>query len=240
MEQEQAERLWNRDAFKAILDGMKVISDEEQLRIDAEIARAEAESERIERAKLAEYALRKWDAPKHWTAENHDTTDWPGLADAFAAAGRQDGAGNVLLLGPTGSGKSHAGVALARIHAAQGRTAIRETEPDLKLAYEARKYDAAAIATLAEKMIYADVFLYDDAGKIELARGLALTDFGAFVFHVFDKRAERRRVNIVTSRYPTEKDLAGAVGADLVRRFLQIENGSRARSATITHTKTKH
>lgn len=204
-------------------------------------ARIEAEDRDARLAAAVRSLARFTGFPARWTADTFDASHWPGLPGLFAdAANPGTDPACVLFIGPTDTGKSHAGAALARMHARAGRTIYGTSEPELAAFVDANKYNGQEMERLKNDMIGADVLLYDDAGKVELARGLQLSPVGAIVFDVMDKRAQRRRACIVTTRYSSEQELAGVIGADLLRRFLQIERRERtARNRTLFYSEKK-
>ena len=176
-------------------------------------------------------------APMWWTFENLRAEPWPELWNEVKAKQNGDQR-SILITAPTNSGKSHAAVAMARILAEQlaeayshlckwrYMTVYRIKEHELCPLWEVSRYRRSAdIEERIEKAMRADVLVYDDLGKVELVRGdgFALSPFGCVIFSIFDERAEKRKINIVTSRYDDLTHLQRAVGVDLIRRIVQLE-----------------
>ncbi len=249
-EQEQAmSAIWQdapagiSDALRASLERIKggdsVYSDEE-----VEERRKQHELEEIQK-NMAAAERSMGEPPKWWTAANWkndpDTKGTIPYGDlkrymVALAAGTQEPK-NVILMGPTDSGKSHAAVAIGRVFAGKGMTVHRIAEPELADHYHTHKYRRAELlAQRKQELVQAGVLIWDDLGKIQLANGRMLTEFGSYVFSIFDARAERRRLNIVTTRYETFEDLAEVIGSDMIRRVRQNENMDKSRSAVFTYT----
>ena len=221
-----------RPEFAAIVAAFgPPIDDAEFERRVAERAQAAEAERRADQVAKARRIFAELDLPERWTLETFHADDFPEfdqVARAVAAGDR-----SACLSGPTRSGKSHAVAALARMAAYAGRIVYRIEEPNLaRLFAQYRGTRQSPLDDIFEKMTRADLLVYDDIGKSEIARGLALSDFGAFVFAAFDKRAEHRRRNIATTRYPTTAALAEAIGSDMVRRVLQDEPGENGIFAT--------
>ena len=214
-----------RPEFAALVKAMgPALEDDEFDRIMAErqaAADAARAAEAIDKARRVFAAL---DIPDRWTLDTFDAANFPAFQDVADAV--RTGDRSAILSGPTRSGKSHGAAALARMAAQAGRIVYRIEEPNLaRLFAQYRGTRSSPLDEIFDRMTRADLLVYDDVGKSEIARGLALSDFGAFVFAAFDKRAEHRRRNIATTRYQTPAALAEAIGADMVRRILQDEPG---------------
>lgn len=176
--------------------------------------------------------------PGNWTVASFDATRWPAMAACLASSERR----NILAAAPTNTGKSHALCALALKHAAEIRpdgfktTVFRLREHAFYPLWDQNRYrESGDFREIVRQAIAATVLVYDDLGKVEITRGngLALTPFGCVVFDIFDCRAEQRKINLVTTRYASQKQLQDVVGDDLIRRVLQWEAEDKSRGVII-------
>lgn len=224
-----------RDSLNVMFRQMKdgAISEEQQARLEEEYRRREIETKRA-KALAAIGHIPEW-----WTIENYRPVGpdghepYKGIKAHIEAIRAGDAEPvNFVLLGPTDSGKSHLAMAIARVYIDMGKTVKREVEPDVFDFYRTHIYrHADSIAERKAEAQRSDVLVWDDLGKIQIANGLQLTDFGSFVFGIFDKRAEARKLNIITSRYDSLSELAKVTGSDLIRRIRHNEAMNKTRSA---------
>lgn len=227
---EQTEQRQSGNIFRKMLEDMKRDFKDNS----AAIRENEERIEREERAERIRAAVREFDMlrlPEWWTAAGFRADNYPAIRALFTRAEREKPF-SMLIMGPTKSGKSHAGTAFGRIYAARGYRVFRVTEPELAAMFELKDPD---LSHMIQKMRSADVLIIDDVGKQETAQGLKLTRFGMLIFSVFDSRAERRRPTIVTTRHNRDT-LTTVLGGDLVRRML-LEEDAPGRAAEIEYKK---
>lgn len=99
---------------------------------------------------------------------------------------------NIVLVGGTGTGKTHLAIALARNAIHQGKRARFYSVVDLVNQLDAEKRNARA-GRLAQRLINQDVIVLDELGYLPFA-----ADGGAMLFHLISKLYERVSL-IVTS-----------------------------------------
>lgn len=203
---------------------------------DAEIESRLEEIKREEREQHAREQRKALNVPAWWTVEKFDESRWPALKSWIATGNLKS---NLLIVGPTNVGKSHAACALALRAATEEKATIYRLREHAfyPLWDQARYHDSGLFRDVVEKAKRADVLVYDDLGKVEITKGTeyALTPFGCVLFDIFDERAERRRVNYVTTRYPAFDLLKKAVGEDFIRRVLQREGEDASRGRIIAY-----
>lgn len=222
--------------YRKMLDGIQVLSDEEMAAHDREMAARIEEAEREKKINAARTAFAAQKIPDRMHYKAFDPHHYPMVKNLFDDALRGREPKSVLIMGPTDSGKTFAAASLGRLHAGNGHCVFRVVEPDIAAMWEMSRWGRGdAMERIKQQMIDADILIYDDIGKVALANGLTLVPFGLFVFSVFDKRAERRRPTIATTRYRRDH-LEKAVGCDIVRRLLLEEGRDKTRGVEIEYS----
>lgn len=200
--------------------------------------------EKIKKAEREELEKRVVDTRKNlgipawWTVDNFEEARWPEMASWLVSG---DTKRNLLIVGPTNMGKSHAACALAMRAASERELSVYRLREHAfyPLWDQARYHESDMFRDVVAKAKRADILVYDDLGKVEITKGTeyALTPFGCVLFDIFDERAERRKVNYVTTRYPSFDLLKKAVGEDFIRRVLQREGDDASRGKIIAYKK---
>ena len=200
--------------------------------------------EKIKKAEREELEKRVVDTRKNlgipawWTVDNFEEARWPEMASWLVSG---DTKRNLLIVGPTNMGKSHAACALAMRAASERELSVYRLREHAfyPLWDQARYHESDMFRDVVAKAKRADILVYDDLGKVEITKGTeyALTPFGCVLFDIFDERAERRKVNYVTTRYPSFDFLKKAVGEDFIRRVLQREGDDASRGKIIAYKK---
>ena len=120
--------------------------------------------------------------------------------------------------GKPNTGKTHLSCGIARELAKQGYGAVRVKEVDFVTLYNLYKYrQPDAIKLDMQNAILADLLIWDDLNRAMEAAG---HDCRAAIFSIFEARAEKRRPNIITTKYSMQ-DIIEAYGDDFLRRVLQ-------------------
>ena len=205
---------------------------------DAEVSARRAEHD-AEDMKIHVAAQRKaLGCPADWSVSTFNAARWPAMAACLAFGEKR----NIVAAAPTNTGKSHAMCALALKYAAEIRpdgaktTVFRLREHAFYPLWDQARYrESGDFREIVRQAIAATVLVYDDLGKVEITRGngLSLTPFGCVVFDIFDCRAEQRKINLVTTRYPSRQALEKVVGDDFIRRVLQWEGEDKSRGSII-------
>lgn len=205
---------------------------------ESEIQEMIKKAEREELEKRVIDTRKSLGIPSWWTVEKFEEARWPEMASWLVTGETKR---NLLIVGPTNVGKSHAACALAMRAASERELSVYRLREHAfyPLWDQARYHDSGLFRDVVEKAKRADILVYDDLGKVEITKGTeyALTPFGCVLFDIFDERAERRKVNYVTTRYPSFDLLKKAVGEDFIRRVLQREGDDASRGKIIAYKK---
>ena len=100
---------------------------------------------------------------------------------------------NIVLVGGTGSGKTHLASALARQAILQGKRARFYSVVDLVNQLDAEKREGRA-GKLATRLLYQDVIVLDELGYLPFAQ-----EGGALLFHLISKLYERVSLIVTTN-----------------------------------------
>lgn len=104
-----------------------------------------------------------------------------------------EGSRNVVLVGGTGTGKTHLAIALARRAIHQGHRARFYSVVDLVNQLEAEKRNGRA-GRLAQRLVNLQVIVLDELGYLPLS-----SDGGALLFHTISKLYERVSLIVTTN-----------------------------------------
>ena len=104
-----------------------------------------------------------------------------------------EGSRNVVLVGGTGTGKTHLAIALARRAIHQGHRARFYSVVDLVNQLEAEKCNGRA-GRLAQRLVNLQVIVLDELGYLPLS-----SDGGALLFHTISKLYERVSLIVTTN-----------------------------------------